>query len=185
MRRLGRMTGGSGQAVGLPDVPRPSPDGASGRGIGSSVAAGAAAGLLASVVQVVVGKTEQWLFLPRGETPDFAPRLVDRAFQRVSGRASAPVKWALGTVFHLCYGALWGATYGAVQRRLRLHPLLAGAALGLLIYGITFPRWGAAVRLGVERPPHARTRRMTAVAASVAMTYGLAVGAFYRRLAGR
>jgi ribose/xylose/arabinose/galactoside ABC-type transport system permease subunit len=178
------MAGGREQAAGMPGGVQPSPNGAGGR-MSGGLAAGAAAGLAASVVQVVVGKTEQWLFLPHGETPDFAPRLVDRAFQRAYGRASAPVKWALGTLFHLGYGAFWGAVYGAAQRRLRLHPLLTGAGLGLLIYGITFPRWGAAVRFGVERPPQARTRRMTAVAASVAMAYGLAVGAFYSRLARR
>lgn len=179
------MRGGVRQAVGRPGgAAPPSPNGARAR-IPGGVAAGAAAGLAASVVQVVVGKTEQWLFLSSGETPDFAPRLVDRMFQRVYGQASAPIKWTLGTVFHLGYGALWGAVFGAVQRRLGLHPLLTGAGLGLLIYGITFPRWGAAVRLGVERPPRRRTRRMTAVAASVAMTYGLAVGAFYARLARR
>jgi len=179
------MAGGREQAAGVPGVAPPSPNGAGGRTPGGAIATGAAAGLAASVVQVVVGKTEQWLFLPHGETPDFAPRLVDRAFQRAYGQASPPVKWALGTLFHLGYGAFWGAVYGAVQRRLRLHPLLTGAGLGLLIYGITFPRWGAAVRLGVERPPRTRTRRMTAVAASVALTYGLAVGVFYGRLARR
>lgn len=178
------MAGGREQVVRMPGgAPPPSPNGARGRAPGTGIVAGAAAGMAASVVQVVVGKAEQWLFLPGGETPDFAPRLVDRAFQRVYSRASAPVKWTLGTVFHLGYGALWGAVYGVAQQRLRLHPLLTGAGLGLLIYGITFPRWGAAVRFGVERPPQARTRRMTLVAASVAMAYGLAVGAFYRRLA--
>jgi len=171
--RVVRMPGGA---------PQPSPNGAGGRAPGGGIAAGAAAGLAASVVQVVVGKAEDWLFLPRGETADIAPRLVDRALQRIYTRASGPLKWGAGTAFHLAYGALWGAVYGAVQRRLRLHPLLTGAGLGLLIYGITFPRWGAAVRFGVERPPQHRTRRMTIVAASVAMTYGLAVGVFYHRL---
>jgi len=178
------MASGRERAVRMPGAaPRPSPNGAGGRALGGGVAAGAAAGLAASVVQVVVGKAEDWLFLPRGETADIAPRLVDRMVQRLDTRASGPMKWAVGTAFHLGYGAFWGAVYGAVQRRLRLHPLLAGAGLGLLIYGITFPRWGAAVRFGVERPPQHRTRRMTIVAASVALTYGLAVGAFYRRLA--
>src|SRR5690606_16888684 len=94
-RRTERMAGGREQAAGMPGGVQPSPNGAGGR-MSGGLAAGAAAGLAASVVQVVVGKTEQWLFLPHGETPDFAPRLVDRAFQRAYGRASAPVKWALG-----------------------------------------------------------------------------------------
>lgn len=172
-------------ASGRERAARPEPAHRANGARGDGIAAGAAAGLAASVVQVVVGKAEDWLFLPHGETADIAPRLVDRLSQRLHIRAPGPAKWALGTAFHLGYGALWGGLYGAAQRRLRLPPLLAGAALGLLIYGITFPRWGAAVRFGVERPPAARSRRMTAVAVSVAMTYGLAVGAFYRRLTRR
>jgi hypothetical protein len=146
---------------------------------------GAAAGVAASVVQAIVGKAEELLFLPPGEDADIAPRLVDRMAQRFGARLPAAVKWGLGTVFHLGYGALWGGIYGLVQQRRPLPALLAGAGLGLLIYGITFPRWGAAVKTGVERPPSVRSTRMTMVAASVALTYGLMVAVFFDRLAAR
>ena len=51
--------------------------------------------------------------------------------------------------------------------------------LGAVIYLITFPKWGAAVLTGTERPAGARTPRMTFVAASVAMAFGIATGLIY------
>src|SRR5690606_18282387 len=152
------------------------------RGRPGGVLQGAAAGVAASVVQACVGKAEELLLLPPGEDADIAPRLVDRMAQRFGARLPAAVKWGLGTAFHLGYGALWGGLYGLGQRRRPLPMPLAGAGLGLVIYAITFPRWGAAVRTGVERPPAVRSARMTLVAASVALTYGVMVAVFFDRL---
>lgn len=135
---------------------------------------GSAAGVLASVVQVAVGAAETALFLPPHEDANIAPRLVDRMARDLGRELSLEAEWVLGTLFHFGYGAAWGAIYGLVEERLEPHPLVGGGALGALIYAITFPRWGGAVQTQVERPPEARTRRMTFVAASVAMTYGIA-----------
>ena len=61
-------------------------------------------------------------------------------------------------------------------RKFRPAPTLYSprVVMGALIYAITFTRWGGAVQTQAERPPEVRTRRMTFVAASVAMTYGIA-----------
>lgn len=135
---------------------------------------GSAAGLAAGVVQVAVGAAESALFLPPHEDANIAPRLMDRLAKDMGKDLSLEAEWALGTAFHFGYAAGWGALYGLVDEKLEPHPLLGGAALGALIYAITFPRWGGAVQADVERPPEVRTRRMTFVAASVAMTFGIA-----------
>jgi hypothetical protein len=139
-----------------------------------SVLRGSAAGLLASVVQVAVGAAESALLLPPHEDANIAPRLMDRLARDLGQELPLEAEWALGTVFHFGYGALWGALYGIAEDKLRPPPLVGGAALGGLIYAITFPRWGGAVQTQVERPPEVRTSRMTFVAASVALTYGVA-----------
>jgi hypothetical protein len=179
----GGMRGAGPGEIG-PSGPRAGEPGADATRSGG-VLEGAAAGVAASIVQAFVGKAEELLLLPPGEDADIAPRLVDRVAQRFGARLPPAVKWGLGTAFHLGYGALWGGFYGLVQRRHPLPALLAGAGLGLLIYGITFPRWGAAVKTGAERPPSERSTRMTVVAASVALTYGLMVAVFFERLASR
>jgi hypothetical protein len=135
---------------------------------------GSAAGLLASVVQVAVGAAESALILPPHEDANIAPRLMDRLARDLGAELPLEAEWALGTLFHFGYGATWGAIYGMAEEQLEPHPLVGGAALGALIYAITFTRWGGAVQTQVERPPEVRTRRMTFVAASVAMTYGIA-----------
>lgn len=135
---------------------------------------GAAAGLAASVVQSAVGATESLLLLPEDEDANIAPRLIDRLARDVGKEMPLEAEWLLGTLFHLGYGATWGTLYGIADDNLDIHPLVGGTLLGGVIYAITFPDWGAAVQTQVERSPHRRTRRMTLVAASVALTFGLA-----------
>jgi ribose/xylose/arabinose/galactoside ABC-type transport system permease subunit len=139
-----------------------------------SVARGAAAGLIGCVVQAAVGGAESALFLPEHEDANFAPRLMDRLARDVGTELPLEAEWALGTLFHLGYGAFWGALYGLADDRFDIPPLVGGAALGGVIYGITFPDWGAAVQTEVERPQQSRTRRMSLVVASVTMGFGFA-----------
>lgn len=156
---------------------------------------GAAAGVLASVVQAAIGKTEEKLMLPPWEDSNIAPRLVDRVLRRAGvDDPSLAAEWVLGTGYHLAYGAAWGAAYAAVRERHPVPPLLGGALLGGLIYGITFPSWGGAVHTDTERSPHRRTRRMEVVAASVTLGFGWVTAFAYeylressgaRRIAGR
>lgn len=144
--------------------------------------AGVAAGLLASVIQVAIGKTEDLAFLPEWEDSNIAPRLVDRLARDLGEDLSPTAEWTLGTAFHLGYGAFWGASYAAARERTGVDPLVGGTALGALIWGITFPRWGGAVQTQTERPPEQRTWRMEVVLASVALGFGLSTSLLYERL---
>ncbi len=149
------------------------------------IARGATAGVIASVVQAMVGKTQEKLFLPRWEDADMAPRLMARLAADMGTTLSAAERWTLGTAFHLGYGAAWGAAYALVQERFPVHPLIGGTLLGGFIYLITFPRWGGAVQTQAERPPEVRTRRMTFVAASVTLAFGFATAITYQALRGQ
>lgn len=140
----------------------------------TSLVRGAIAGTAASVVQAAVGASESALMLPEHEDANIAPRLMDRLARDLGEDLPLEAEWILGTLFHLGYGATWGMLYALAEDELDLHPAIGGTALGALIYAITFPRWGVAVQTEVERPPQVRTRRMTIVAASVALSFGLA-----------
>lgn len=144
---------------------------------------GAVAGAAASVPQAVVGKVEELILLPPSEDSNIAPRLIDRLGRMIGEHPSPTQKWLLGSLYHVGYGAGWGAMYGLAADRFRPPPMAGGALLGALIYGITFPRWGAAVLTGTERPPESRSSRMTVVAWSVALTFGVATGVLYDVLA--
>lgn len=148
----------------------------------STLARGAAAGLAATLVQTAVGKAEELAFLPPGENSDFAPRLVHRLGQDVGVDVPESAKWTLGTLFHLGYGATWGAGYALVRERYPVHPVVGGALLGGIIYGITFPNFGAAVQTQTERPVGVRSRRMEVVLASVTLSFGLVAALAYERL---
>lgn len=142
---------------------------------------GIGSGLAAGVLQVMVGKAEEKLLLPPGEDADIAPRLVRRLAEGVGERVSPPTAWVLGTAFHFGYAAFWGAVYALARERFRFSPVVGGAILGGLIYGITFPSWGGAVQTEVERPPEVRSRRMTFVALSVAAAFGMSTAMVYER----
>ena len=141
----------------------------------ATLARGAVAGVAASLIQAGIGKTEEKLFLPPWEDSNFAPRFMHRLAQDVGVDLPESGKWALGTVFHLGYGAFWGMVYAAIRERRPVDPLIGGSMLGGFIYAITFPRWGGAVQTQTERPPEARTKAMEFVAVSVTIGYGLAV----------
>lgn len=150
----------------------------------TAVTRGIAAGLVAGTVQVLVGKAEEWLMLPPWEDADIAPRFVHRLVLRYFGvDMNPPARWVLGTAYHYAYGAAWGALYGIARERFRFAPLAGGLALGGIIYGITFPRWGSAVQSGTERPPSQRTAGMEVVAVSVALTFGIATALAYEGMA--
>ena len=152
------------------------------RSVSGTLVRGAIAGAAASVPQAAIGKAEEILFLPPGEDANIAPRLLDRLAGMFGDNPSRQEEWMMGTVFHVLYGAGWGAAYAVATERLRLPPLIGGSLLGGLIYGITFPRWGGAVLTRTERPPGLRSRRMTVVAWSVAMGYGIATGLIYESI---
>jgi hypothetical protein len=151
----------------------------------AATARGAAAGMIASVVQAAVGALESATFVPDGENANIAPRLMARLADGVGGSLNAVERWTLGTAYHVLYGAGWGAAYALVRERTSVPPLIGGALLGATIYTITFPRYGGAVLLDVEREPGERSREMEVVLASVTASFGLTVAAVYERLRGR
>ncbi|HEY6562646.1 MAG TPA: hypothetical protein VI072_35505 [Polyangiaceae bacterium] len=143
---------------------------------------GMAAGMVACTGQAVVGKVEDWALLPPWEDANIAPRHVERVADSQGVELGTPSKWLLGTAFHYGYGAFWGAVYAGARERISVSPLTGGLVLGSVIYAITFPRWGVAVQTGTERPAGVRTKRMTLVAASVAISFGLFTAFLYERM---
>jgi hypothetical protein len=140
---------------------------------------GALAGLVAAMAQVAVGKAEEVLLLPPGEDSNVAPRFVERLAEHAGESLPDSWRWVLGTLFHFGYGASWGALYAllegwlAARHRAAPPPLLGGAALGAVLYALAFSPLGMAVQTGTERPPERRPAAKTAVAWSVALTFGL------------
>jgi len=69
---------------------------------------------------------------PEGAAAEFAVKLVTGLFGR-------DITWSArraGKVVHFVYGTLWGAAYGLVAGSFRLPWALAGAAHGLLVWGV-------------------------------------------------
>ncbi len=142
---------------------------------------GIEAGLLASVPQVLLPKLEERLLLRRNEDANLGPRFIER-LARMAGRPlREDTKWLAASTFHFGYATAWGALYALAHRRWRPHPALGGAALGALIYAITFPHWGGAVLTGTERPPHLRSWRVELVLATAALTFGFGTALLYGR----
>ena len=142
---------------------------------------GIEAGLVASVPQVLLAKTEERLLLRRGEDADIGPRFIERLARRGRWRLREDTKWLAASAFHFGYATFLGAVYALAYRRWRPHPLLGGAALGALIYAITFPHWGGAVLSGTEPPPHRRSWRQELVLVTAALTFGLGTALLYGR----
>jgi len=142
---------------------------------------GIEAGLIASVPQVLLAKAEEKLLMRHGEDADLGPRLVDSVADLAGVRLDEDMRWLAASAFHFGYAALWGLAYDLVYRRWRPHPLVSGAALGTLIYALTFPHWGGAVLTGTEHPPRHRTWQKELVLATAALTFGLGTALLYGR----
>lgn len=155
-----------------------------GREIAPVLLRGVAAGVAASIVQAMIGKTEEKLLLPPRENSNIAPRLMARLAADLGQTLSVVERWTLGTGFHLGYGALWGMSYALVREHHSVHPVMGGTLLAGLIYAITFSSWGGAVQTRTERPPGERTRRMTFVTASVTLGFAIPTALLYERFRG-
>jgi len=142
---------------------------------------GIEAGLLASVPQVLLPKAEERLLMAPGEDANIGPRFIERLASLYGRDLREDTKWLAASAFHFGYAATWGALYGLVSRRWRVHPLAGGAALSALIYAITFPHWGGAVLSGTEPPPPARSWQRELVLATAALTFGLGTALLYGR----
>lgn len=142
---------------------------------------GVEAAILASVPQVLLPKLEERLFLSEQESADLGPRIIERLARRFENPLPEDIKWLGASVFHFGYAALWGALYAVAYERRPVPPWLGGLGLGGLIYLITFPRWGAAVVTGIEKPPRERTWRMEAVLLTAPLVFGIGTGLLYGR----
>lgn len=105
---------------------------------------GAVAGILGSVVQAGVGLALDRLLLPPRQHNKIAPRLIKRLAQWTGRRGSAPRDWTLGTLFHLGYGAGWGALLSVARRLTGAGPAPLGAVGAALIYLAAFSSRGPA-----------------------------------------
>src|SRR5688572_32117769 len=127
-----------------------------------SAARGAVAGVLGSIVQTGVGLAFDKLLLPPKQHNNIAPRLIKRLAQWTGRRRSAPRDWALGTLFHLGYGAGWGVLIGLARRLTGADPLPLGAIGSALVYLAAFSSRGGGTLTLTEPPPRLRSRRKQA-----------------------
>ena len=143
---------------------------------------GATAGLIASVIQVLIGLLLDKCLLPPRQHNNIAPRLIKRLFQK-QGRPPHPLRdWILGTLFHLAYGISWGCAFGLARRWLPIPSPLLGGAVGLLIYIVAFSQIGVGTRTQTERPPQHRGWRKQFSLVAVAGAFAITVAAGYDAL---
>src|SRR5688572_4281819 len=150
-----------------------------------SAARGAVAGVLGSIVQTGVGLAFDKLLLPPKQHNNIAPRLIKRLAQWTGRRGSAPRDWTLGTLFHLGYGAGWGALLGVARDLSGAGPLTLGGIGGALVYLAAFSHRGVGTLTFTEPPLRARSRRKQASLVAVSSAFALSTALLDARLAGR
>src|SRR5947209_578610 len=95
---------------------------------------GIAAGLFASIPQVLLTQLATRLVGLPNQQAEIGPNFIERLAQRLEKPAPPVLHWFIAAVFHFAYAGGWGSLYGAVQNR-RHVPALAGAlTLSGLIY---------------------------------------------------
>lgn len=152
--------------------------------IGRAIGRGVIAGLVAGIPQVlVVQVVEKVLGLP-SEKADIGPRFVERLARKLGTRLDAVPTWSLAALFHFGYSAWWGALYGLVDRWLRPPPILAGPALGAIIYLAAFSRWGGATQTETETHPDRRPLRESILHLSAVLSFSLTCAYGCRLLRG-
>lgn len=152
-----------------------------------TITRGVTAGWIAGIPQVVLAQVVGQLLGVR-ERADIGPRFVRSAAAHAGSHLSTPMQWLLGAVFHLEYGAMWGALYGLLvdwRGHRRVPPPLGGAVLGGLVYLAAFSPLGAATRTGAERQVGQRDPRETVLHWLSALGFGLTNALAYRWLRER
>ena len=150
-----------------------------------ALARGALSGLLASVVQVVVGWALDALLLPKRQHNNIAPRLVKRLAQWSGRGGQTPRDWILGMLFHLGYGVGWGSVFGLIRHGTQAPPIFIGTGISGLIYLVAFSGKGVGTLTATEPPPSLRSWRKHVSLVTVACTFGLAAAWIDSRLAPR
>ncbi len=72
---------------------------------------------------------------------------------------------------HWGYGVTWGGVYGLAQSRLRAHPAVHGAVLGVGLWGMAYAQF---VPLGIYEPPWEYPAKDLGVDLSYHLVYGFA-----------
>lgn len=153
-----------------------------------AAARGAVAGILGSIVQAGVGLALDKLLLPPRQHNNIAPRLIKRLAQW-TGRPGNPARdWALGTLFHLGYGAGWGLLLALARSLTGARPLPIGGIGGIggaLVYLAAFSPGGVGSLTLTEPPPRARAWRKQLSLVTVSGSFALATAWLDDRLARR
>jgi hypothetical protein len=153
-------------------------------GIGLGLAAGAAGTAVMTALQggtaFARGKGGASFKEPRTWAEAPAPaQLAKKALGPRIVKRQAPVVTA---AIHWGYGTALGALYGAMQSRLRVHPLLHGAAFGTAVWGVSY---AALTPLGIYEAPWRYPARELAVDWSYHAAYGLGVAGAFEALERR
>lgn len=146
---------------------------------------GAVAGILGSMVQTGVGLALDKLLLPPRQHNNIAPRLLKRLAQWTGRGGDAPRDWTLGTLFHLGYGASWGALIGLKRRLTGAPPVPLGGVGAALVYAVAFSSRGGGTLTLTEPPPRFRGWRKQASLVAVSTAFALATAWLDDRLARR
>lgn len=145
-------------------------------------AAGAGSGAAAGSVATVAMSGVMAAARAAGVLGEAPPRiLAHRAASAAGGRPdSRGARDLLAVLAHLGFGAIGGAAYALVRRRIPSGPgPLAGAVWGLLVWAVSYRGWIPALGL---LPPPSRDRRGRPTAMVVAhVVYGAALGALTDR----
>jgi|SRR5581483_3437087 len=151
----------------------------------SIVPAGAIAGLIASIPQVLITQlVEKLLGLPP-EHADIGPRFVQRLAERFGKPAPPLVHWLLAGVFHFAYAAGWGVLYAKLQELRPTPPQAGGAGLAGAIYTLAFSRLGAATQVRSEPHPEGRRRREFVLHWTPVLTFSFLTAYLFEWLTGR
>jgi hypothetical protein len=135
---------------------------------------GAAAGIVGSLIQVGVGLALDRLVLPPRQHNNIAPRLIKRLAQWTGRRGNAARDWTLGTLFHLGYGAGWGALLGVGRAATDAPPSAPTASGGALVYAAAFSSKGGGTLTLTEPPPAIRGWRKQVSLVAVSSAFALA-----------
>jgi hypothetical protein len=134
-------------------------------------------GAIATVPMSAVMLAGQRLGWMREQPPE---HVTGRAIEEVAGDG-VPERHldVAGAAVHVAFGALFGAAYGWLGRRMRSTPPMGlGVTFAIAIWALSYRGWMPAI--GVL-PPEQRGARATAVMVSAHVAYGLALGRLARQ----
>jgi uncharacterized membrane protein YagU involved in acid resistance len=154
------------------------------RDVRASAIAGAAAGLVGTVVMTGMMKPGAARLLPRSMQPrEFLPQKVIQWAEAVAGvseQVSEREETALIWPAHLGYGTAMGAFYGMLRPRFDTLPApLAGAAYGLVVWALGYQGWMPA--LGVQPATTEKPPEKWPVPIGSHLVYGVALAITYQK----